>query len=381
MNLIVIGRGEDCVDHAMWCKKMGHEVRYIVPEKIGMSVFDDADDIVSFSDSMQGIVEQLRISHRLPPRGQDAVNVLTDKVLFKSHPAVKPFVVQHIEIVPGTSKETAAALVNNHISFPVVVKPSNGFYSAGVVRAKTIEEFKRAYMKASRIGQFLAPRSSPARVIVEKYLDGNEFAVDGFVVGERIHPILIHRKRPFLEGPTFHESAYLTEYFDTSLGDMPLRMLEHIIGGLGLRNSAFHAEFRFDANGRLHVLEVAPRMAGSGATTQQLMAICVGLDAYECLHALGQKTIDLSPKHRGFGLEYDFGPNSSGTLGNVAKIALACENLGAARIIRYHSDGDVVLGPPNNVECILTAFFECKSLEAGEALFDHISNHYSIQTE
>jgi hypothetical protein len=381
MKVVVIGRPQDCLDYAAWSQQMGYQVRYLQAKEITLDIIAAADDIVSFADGAQLVVERLRTERGLPTRGQDAVSILTDKVLFKSHPAVIPYIVNHLNIEPELSKEAFAALVSERMPFPVVVKPSNGFYSAGVVRAENVDELQHAYVQARRVCKSLAERASPVRVIAEQYLDGNEFAVDGFVVGTMVHPLLIHRKRPRLEGPTFHETAYLTECFDTEIGSEALCMLEHIVAGVGLRDSAFHAEFRFDASGRLHVLEVAPRLAGGGASTQQLLALCTGLDAYACLHSLGRQPIALIPKRQGFGLEYDFGPETTGILCNVGEIAEACQKRGAARIIRHRADGDMVLGPPANVECILTAFFECESLDAGQALFDDISTNCSIRTE
>lgn len=359
---------------------MGHEVRHIAPRTSGPECIEDADDIVSFSDGAQQQAERLRIVRGLPSRGLEAVSILTDKVLFKAHPAVRPHVVKYMEIDIRTSKDAAAALVGEHMRFPVVVKPSNGFYSAGVVRADSPEAFKHAYVQARRICTTLADRATAAKVLVEQYLDGNEFAVDGFVLGRQVHPLLLHRKRPRLEGPTFHESAYLTESFDAARGAQALAMLKDIVAGVGLRDSAFHAEFRFDADGRLYVLEVAPRLAGGGATTQQLLKLCTGLDAFACLHALGRGPVDLTRRRAKVGLEYDFGLEATGTLCNVAEIAAACEHRGAARLIRYRADGEMVLGPPSNLECVLTAFFDCDSLGAGQALFDDISSNYRIKT-
>ena len=381
MKLLVLGRAQDALDHVVWCRQMGYEVRLVDPKAAGPDCVEDTDDIVSFADGAQQQTERMRIARGLPSRGLDAVGILTDKVLFKAHPAVRPHVVRHLEIDPETSKDAAASLVDEHMQFPVVVKPSNGFYSAGVIRAESPDEFKRAYVQARRICTTLAERASAAKVIVEQYLDGNEFAVDGFVLGTRVHPLLLHRKRPRLEGPTFHESAYLTECFDAAKGTEALAMLEQIVAGVGLRDSAFHAEFRFDGDGKLHVLEVAPRLAGGGATTQQLMSLCTGLDAYACLHGLSRGSVDLTPTRRRVGLEYDFGPEATGTLCNVAEIAAACEQRGAARLIRYRADGDMVIGPPGNVECILTAFFDCESLSTGQALFDDISSNYRIKTK
>lgn len=381
MRLLVIGRAQDALDHGAWCLQAGHEVVYADPDGIAPDAVAAADDIVSFSDGFQVLAERLRKERGLPARGMEAVAVLTDKVLFKSHPAVEPHIVRHLEIDPSLSKDAVAAWVTERMSFPVVIKPSNGFYSAGVVRADDVDQLKRAYMQARRVCTVLPERASPPRLIVEQYLDGSEFAVDGFVVGDQVHPLIIHRKRPGLIGPTFHELAYLTECFDTAKGTEALRMLEGIVKGVGLRNSAFHAEFRFDADRRLHVLEVAPRLAGGGATTQQLMALCTGIDAYARLHALGRGPVDLAPTRRCCALEYDFGPDATGTLLNVEETAVACEQRGAVRVIRYHADGDMVLGPPKNVECILTAYFKCDSLSAGQALFDDIHTHCSIRTQ
>lgn len=380
MKLLVLGRIQDGMDHALWCQQMGHEVRYVDPQAADSECAENVDDIVSFADRSQQQVERLRIACGLPSRGLNAVAILTNKVFFKAHPAIKPHVVRHIEIDTEMSADTATEMVGEHMRFPVVVKPSNAFYSAGVVRVDSPAEVRAAYVHARRICVTLAERASPAKVIVEQYLDGNEFAVDGFVLGTQVHPLLLHRKRPRLEGPTFHESAYLTECFDTTRGTKVVDMLEQIIGGVGLRDSAFHAEFRFDADGKLHVLEVAPRLAGGGATTHQLMSLCTGLDAYACLHRLGRGPVDVHPLRRGTGLEYDFGPETTGVLCNVAEIASACEQRGASRVIRYRTDGDMVFGPPSNLECVLTAFFDCESIGASQTLFDEISNNYRIRT-
>ncbi|WP_047395818.1 acetyl-CoA carboxylase biotin carboxylase subunit family protein [Chitinibacter sp. ZOR0017] len=381
MNYLVLGRPQDCVDHHEWCLKNGHNVEYIEPDQIRFDKLSIYNDIVSFNDGYQVEVERLRQIAGLPGRGEDAIKIFTDKSLFKNDKNISKYCIKFAEFSPDISAQAAIDEVLKTLKFPVVIKPSNGFYSAGVVRADDLATFKRAYTQARRMCTTLADRSTPAKIIVETYLDGKEFAIDGFVINNVVIPLIIHKKFPHLSGPTFHEVAYITESFDRTKGANSFSILKDIIECTGLNNTPFHAEFRFDSNGKLYILEIAPRLAGGGATTQNLLGICTGLDAYELLHSLGTSDPILEAKFSFFGMEYDFAVAKSGALVNVDFIANECKKLGAVNVVQRRKNGDFVIGPPSNVDAILTAFFKANSMQDSLDLFNHISNKLKVDTE
>ncbi|MFC6604194.1 acetyl-CoA carboxylase biotin carboxylase subunit family protein [Ectobacillus funiculus] len=73
-------------------------------------------------------------------------------------------------------------LLSINCAFPMVVKPSNGFSSQGVVRVNTYEELLEAVRKVEEINkhdlsQFV---QNEAKIIVEQFIDGPEFAIESF---------------------------------------------------------------------------------------------------------------------------------------------------------------------------------------------------------
>ena len=398
MNVLILGREEDCRDYLDYACDRGFTVRFFAPPLLGntdrenwqRTVADAAgeaadlstfDDVVSFHDSYQIQLELLRAELGMPTRDIDTLLCLADKTRFKAHPAVRGHLTRHIELDPSAKAPQALAAVNEALTFPVVVKPSNGFYSAGVVKAATPEEFPKAFIQTKRVCTVLREGTGESRMLAEEYLDGNEYAIDGVVSEGRVIPLQIHRKLPPLVGPLFHEVAYLTEPFDVEQGRDFSAVLESVIPGVGLDNSPFHAEFRFDGRGRLYILELAPRLCGGGTTTYQQLRICTGLDAYDLLHRLGRETISPEPSHRRVALEYDAPIERNGFLKNTARTVEVCHKHDVTTVHLHRQDGQYVLAPPLNFETVLTAYFARDTREEAEALLDILMTDCTIETE
>ncbi|MDG9719672.1 acetyl-CoA carboxylase biotin carboxylase subunit family protein [Streptomyces sp. DH24] len=398
MNVLLLGREEDCRDYLDYAGRRGFTVRFFEPPRLDAddrgnwrsTVVDaaraavdltDIDDVISFHDSYQIQLELVRGELGLPTRDIDTLLCLADKTRFKAHPAVRDHITRHIELDPSSKAPEALAAVSAALSFPVVVKPSNGFYSAGVVKAATPEEFPKAYVQSKRVCTVLREGNGQSRMLAEEYLDGNEYAIDGVVSDGRIVPLQIHRKLPPLVGPLFHEVAYLTEPFDPGPGRDFTALLERVVPGLGLDNSPFHAEFRFDGRGRLRILELAPRLCGGGTTTYQQLRICTGLDAYDLLHRLGRETVDPKPLHHRVALEYDAPIERSGFLKNTDRAVEVCRKNDVTTVHLHRQDGQFVLAPPLNFETVLTAYFARDTREEAEALLDVLMTDCTIETE
>ncbi|MFI9450263.1 acetyl-CoA carboxylase biotin carboxylase subunit family protein [Amycolatopsis sp. NPDC052450] len=398
MNVLVLGREEDSLDYLRHCGDRETDVTFFEPpalppgerarwqDKLTSLVTEKGDlagfdDIVSFRDGYQVHTDLLRVARGLPARDIDALNCLTDKSLFKAHPALRGHIARHIELPLSTSVPDALAETLRSLRFPVVLKPSNGFYSAGVVRVDREEDFRKAFVSVKRVCGLLLESRGPSQVIVEEYLDGDEIMADGFVVDGEVVPLLFHRKLPKLTGlPTFHETGCVSEPFDRAKGTEITALLEHVVRGVGLDNSPFNAEFRYDADGGLHVLEIAPRLSGGGASVRNLLRICTGLDAYDIHRKLGREHVDLEPVHSRAGLEYDFCAAKNGYLTNVDDVVARCAEYGAETILRYRENGQFVFAPPLNVETVLTAYFPCESAADAERLLERVQRDCVIET-
>lgn len=399
MNVLILGHEEDCGDYLAYAREHGITVAFFAPpqlppgaqeswrsavadsvrEAVDLSAFHD---IVSFHDNYQIQLELVRAEAGMPTRSIDTLRCLKDKTLFKAHPAIRDHITRHLELSPAMrAPEALRAVTEAGLTFPIVLKPSNGFYSAGVVKAATPEEFAKAFLQTKRVCTVLRENSGDSTMLAEEYLDGNEYAIDGMVSDGRVVPLQIHRKLPPLVGPLFHEIAYLSEPFDVDKGRDFAAMLENMIPALGLDNSPFHAEFRFDGDGTLRILEIAPRLCGGGTTTYQQLRICTGLDAYGLLHRLGREPIDPKPTHHRVALEYDAPIHRSGFLVNTAQAVAVCEKNDVTTVLLHRRDGQFVLAPPLNFEAVLTAYFGRETRTEAEALLDVLLTDCTIDTE
>jgi biotin carboxylase len=151
-------------------------------------------------------------------------------------------------------------------ALPCVVKPLGLSGSRGVIRANTIEEARAA---VARVRALLERKDVRAQrtglddaILIEGYIPGREFAVEGVLTRGELQVFAIFDKPDPLEGPFFEETIYLTPSA-LAPGDQR-RVAEHIAraaAALGLRHGPIHAECRLSEEG-LFVLEVAPRPIG-----------------------------------------------------------------------------------------------------------------------
>jgi len=151
--------------------------------------------------------------------------------------------------------------------FPVVLKPLGLSGSRGVIRANNQREFAAAF---DRIRALLdRPQVRSARtgledqILVEQYIEGREFAVEGVLTNGRLQVFAIFDKPDPLEGPFFEETIYVTP--SRLPGDAQDRIRDHVHRAsvaLGLRHGPIHAECRITRAGDVFVLEIAGRPIG-----------------------------------------------------------------------------------------------------------------------
>ena len=88
------------------------------------------------------------------------------------------------------------------VQFPCVLKPLDSSASRGVIRANNREEFWAAADRIARI--------QDGDLIVEDYIPGREFALEGVVTAGKLQTLALFDKPDPLEGPYFEETIYVT---------------------------------------------------------------------------------------------------------------------------------------------------------------------------
>ena len=152
------------------------------------------------------------------------------------------------------------------VTFPCVVKPIALSGSRGVMRANDEGELVAAFYRLRAILQSPDVRgernADHGTALVEGFIEGREFAVEGLMNQGSLHVLAIFDKPDPLNGPFFEETIYVTPSLapggmQTAIVDVVTRAADAI----GLTHGPVHAECRANESG-VYVLEVAARPIG-----------------------------------------------------------------------------------------------------------------------
>ncbi len=168
--------------------------------------------------------------------------------------------------VPWFVEMPPAAGADPRIQFPCVVKPLGLSGSRGVIRADCRAQLDAA---VSRVQTLLSRKDVRAAragledtILVEGFIEGREFAIEGVLTAGSLRAFAIFDKPDPLEGPYFEETIYVTP---SSLPvEQQAAILDHVqraVSALGLTDGPVHAECRVGPEG-VFMLEAAARPIG-----------------------------------------------------------------------------------------------------------------------
>jgi len=149
------------------------------------------------------------------------------------------------------------------IPYPVVIKPLGLSASRGVIRVDNDDGFAAAcrridaILETAGLGGFTRDH-----LLVESYIDGPEYAVEGFMVDGEFRLLTIFDKPEPLTGPFFEETFYLTP--SRLNRDRQRELIDEIARccvAYGLEQGPVHAEARLSASGPV-LVELAARTIG-----------------------------------------------------------------------------------------------------------------------
>ncbi|WP_156898222.1 ATP-grasp domain-containing protein [Methylocapsa acidiphila] len=216
---------------------------------------------------------------------------------------------------------------------PYIVKPCLGTSSRDVYRAQSWDEIRRVIplwqgsckWLPDWIGALLGlTRPSIGAFIVERFIEGTEFSVDGWI-GDDFDAI-VQQKLWTFEQPFFGDgltisppacSACLPADYNAlkTREDNIVYFARSILEAIGLRNGVFHIEGReCRSSGALRLIEVNPRAPGGSLWRSALLRMNCDLELMDAALQLGYpypKLADAPAKHV---LHYPFYAMQSGTL-------------------------------------------------------------------
>jgi biotin carboxylase len=220
----------------------------------------------------------------LPALSSDAAVAATDKRAMRRALRNDPdSAVEAHEICDLTSALRAAET----IGYPVAVKAPCSSGSRGVRKAADAAEVASGFTDACRY-------QPDARLLIERWVEGQEVSVEGLCVGDHVHIVQLTDKDVF-DGPFPVESGHTQSSRLPSEQQSAIRQaVTRAVRALGLTNCAFHAEVKASAAG-VRIIEIGARLGGDRITTD-LTPLSTGVNLVRAaIHVAIGETPALAP--------------------------------------------------------------------------------------
>ena len=237
--------------------------------------------------------------------------------------------------------------------FPLVVKPVDNMGARGCSLVQELSGLREAAETASRY-------SRSGRVIVEEYIEGSEFSIEGLVFDGRLYITALADRHIFFP-PYFIEMGHtIPSDCPQAIADEVISVFEHGVHALGLTDGAVKGDILV-RNGKAFVGEIAARLSGGYMSGWTVPYSC-GLDITEAaltlalggsprLHTCGKDSFVIPLKQN-----CQFVSAERAWISIPGQVA-AVSGLEAARAEPFVKDvfpragaGDTVVFPQNNVE-------------------------------
>ena len=237
--------------------------------------------------------------------------------------------------------------------FPLVVKPVDNMGARGCSLARDAAGLQAAVADALRY-------SRSGRVIVEEYIEGSEFSIEGLIFGGQLYVTALADRHIFFP-PYFIEMGHtIPSDCPQALANEVIRVFERGVHSLGLTDGAVKGDILV-RDGKAFVGEIAARLSGgymSGWTVPYssglditAAALTLALGGSPRLHTCGKDFFAVPLKQN-----CPFVSAERAWISIPGRVAAVC-GLDAARAVPFVKDvfpragaGDTVTFPRNNVE-------------------------------
>ncbi len=196
----------------------------------------------------------------LPANPVHAVRAARSKILQRERLRERGVPVPDFRVWEVGADPVAAA---SEAPYPCVLKPAALSASRGVIRADDPDEFVAAHARLRSILESDGTDGkADRRYLVEGYVPGPEFALEGLIADGGLHILAVFDKPDPLEGPFFEETIYVTpSRADSRVVNSVVDLTGRAAAALGLTTGPIHAELRYNEEGPW-LIELAARPIG-----------------------------------------------------------------------------------------------------------------------
>ncbi len=259
VELVVASFGEACLASRSGGLALNRKSQTDALDTISRAVAENPfAAILASDDETVGLAGVAAERNGLPGNSADAIKAQTSKIHFRR--LCQSNETQCPEFISLDSKNLERGAPAG-VHYPCVAKPAMLSASRGVIRCDNPGELSRAL---KRIHSLLYSEGKLGEdvVLVEDYIDGLEYAVDGLLKRGRLQVLAIFEKPGPMAGPFFEETIYLTPpRLSHKVTGQVIGSLEILCRKLGICEGALHAELRINSSG-VWFLEIAGRTVG-----------------------------------------------------------------------------------------------------------------------
>lgn len=259
-------------DFVLTAEKLGIDFLIITDSDQVTSQFGDTVIIQNFDENIsdETLIKLQKITHVLPVdhSGLKYAGYLVDLLGAKGN---KLFAIEHSmnkfesrntfnSISNIKAKNMIAKSLKDIESFTEkhgtsVLKPNFGSASKSVLKINNFNQSKDYIIN-------LMNDCEDQEMIIEQYIEGTEYALEGNLINSNLNKITIFDKPIEYKEPYFEESIYITpSELSEELQNQIVELIGNACKKIGLENGPVHVEFKIlDEN--IFIIEINPRMIG-----------------------------------------------------------------------------------------------------------------------
>ena len=189
----------------------------------------------------------------------------------------------------GHTRSELSSINPQELPFPLILKPSVGFFSLGVHSVENVEQWEQVLQELDGViktSENLYPTGvlDNSSFVLESVIPGEEFAIDCYYDAFGKVVMLNMMKHLFASEADVNDRVYITSAELIREFRTPV---EHYLNLLGdcfeLKDFPAHIELRIDKNGTAMAIEINPLRFGGWCSTADLARYAWDMNLYEIL--------------------------------------------------------------------------------------------------
>ncbi len=345
----VIKKAKEMGHHVITCDYLPHNIAHQYSDEYYNVSIIDKDAVLELAQSLQidgimsfavdpGVLTAAYVSAKMElpsPGPHKSVQILQNKGLFRKFLEENGFNTPNFH---SYSNIVEALQEFDRNSLPVIVKPVDAAGSKGVTKVTQYDDLEPAIIRALKF-------SYSKKFIIEDFIESQGFAsdTDSFSINGNLSFVSFNNQRFDSHSPNPYTPSAFSWPSSISKENQEVLMdeLQRLIDLLGMKNSIYNIEVREGKDGKMYIMEVAPR--GGGNRLSEMLQYATGADLITCAiqAALGERIDNLDqPVYSGNWGEVILHSNKSGRFKELKIADEIVKNV--VEIDLWVREGDVV---------------------------------------